>query len=280
MSPVLDEVEEFDHVHLGAAGPVPPGESGRAGERQDHSAVACGPPLADPHEHCHEPARDEQRDDRADDPDELPGKRRSELAAQAARDGRGQHEHGSDQRRRDESRRMQPGTVIHAGCIFFITVRVTIRPYASDLPTRLRNGRCARPGELRDSRARRRPVASTALPDHGRGTGAPGAGDRDGVCRHQPRQPADADRTGVAHRRSTVLQARRKPGAGRDGGDHRRRPRTSAREPARPAGRRVLGAAVRERLHEIRPRRRQDSLAAHGSVGGPELEALAWQHPG
>ncbi len=36
-------------------------------------------------------------------------------------------------------------------------------------------------------------------------------------------------------------------------------------------------AAVREHLHEVRPRRRPHRLAPHGPVGGPELEALAGQ---
>ena len=46
---------------------------------------------------------------------------------------------------------------------------------------------------------------------------------------------------------------------------------------ARPAGRRILDAAVRQRLHAVPARRRPHGLAAHGSVGRPELEAIAGQ---
>ena len=51
--------------------------------------------------------------------------------------------------------------------------------------------------------------------------------------------------------------------------------RPSGAESARHSGRRVLDAAVRQRLHAVRARRRQDGLAAHGSMGRTELEAVA-----
>ena len=54
-----------------------------------------------------------------------------------------------------------------------------------------------------------------------------------------------------------------------------RRSRPSAREPPRSAGRRLLDAAVRERLHALPARGRQDRVAAQRSVGGTELEAIA-----
>ena len=38
------------------------------------------------------------------------------------------------------------------------------------------------------------------------------------------------------------------------------------------------GSAVRQRVHEVRARRRPHGLAAHGPVGRPELETLAGQH--
>ena len=43
-------------------------------------------------------------------------------------------------------------------------------------------------------------------------------------------------------------------------------------------GGRVLGRAVRERVHEVCPRRRPHRLAAHGSVGRPGLETFAGKH--
>ena len=55
------------------------------------------------------------------------------------------------------------------------------------------------------------------------------------------------------------------------------RPRIPGSEPARHPGRRLLDAAVRQRLHAVPSRRRQDRLAAHGSMGRTELEALAGQ---
>ena len=90
--------------------------------------------------------------------------------------------------------------------------------------------------------------------------------------RRTPIEQAVADRRRRCSRAYVEALA---PGA--PGHDRRHRPRASAREPARPAGRRVLGAAVRERLHEVRARRRQDGVAAHGPVGGTELEAIAGQ---
>ena len=67
-------------------------------------------------------------------------------------------------------------------------------------------------------------------------------------------------------------------GAGK--ADRRRRAgvRISRAEPARHSRRRVLGAAVRQRLHEVRARRRPHRLAAHGPVGGTALAAFARQH--
>ena len=47
-----------------------------------------------------------------------------------------------------------------------------------------------------------------------------------------------------------------------------RRPRPSDREPARPPGRRLLDAAVRQRLHAVPARRRQDRVAAQDQWEG------------
>ena len=69
---------------------------------------------------------------------------------------------------------------------------------------------------------------------------------------------------------TTSSPARRSTLTGADRGHPRR-------QPPRHPGRRILDAAVRQRLHAVRARRRQDGVAAHGSVGGPGLEAVARQ---
>ena len=66
-------------------------------------------------------------------------------------------------------------------------------------------------------------------------------------------------------------------GRGQDGRYRHRHLRASGAEPAQPAGRRVLGAAVRERVHEVRARRRDDHLGPHGPVGRAELAPLTGQ---
>ena len=53
--------------------------------------------------------------------------------------------------------------------------------------------------------------------------------------------------------------------------------RPSVPQPRRPAARRVLGAAVRQRLHAVRARGWKHGVDAHGSVGRAELEAIARQ---
>ena len=92
------------------------------------------------------------------------------------------------------------------------------------------------------------------------------------ISRDNQRTPIE--QTG-ADRRAALLEIRRAARTWRRGGDRRRRSRASAREPARPPGRRVLGAAVRERLHALSARGRPHGLDAHGSVGRAELEAVA-----
>ena len=91
----------------------------------------------------------------------------------------------------------------------------------------------------------------------------------------------DNQRTPIeqASRRASPLFSRFVEGSrpGRAAAITARRSRPSGREPARHARRRVLGAAVRQRLHAVPARRRPDRLAAHGSVGRAELEALARQ---
>ena len=59
-----------------------------------------------------------------------------------------------------------------------------------------------------------------------------------------------------------------------------RRSRPSARQPPRSACRRVLDAALRERLHALPAGGRQDRVAAQRSVGGTELEAVAREPAG
>ena len=104
---------------------------------------------------------------------------------------------------------------------------------------------------------------------------------RPGVRRDQPRRASRAgrrshrpDETGVplfgVERRRARSRAHRRwsttPSFGHPG-------QTAERH----SGGRLLGPAVRERLHAIRACRRPRGLAAHGPVGRTELEALARQ---
>ena len=89
-----------------------------------------------------------------------------------------------------------------------------------------------------------------------------------------------ADRSDEPDGRAAVCRQRREPRAGSGGRHRREHVRLSGARPARHPGRRLLGAAVRQRLHEVRARRRPHGVAAHGPVGGPELEAIARQHLG
>ena len=89
---------------------------------------------------------------------------------------------------------------------------------------------------------------------------------------------AHADPADGRDRRAAVRRERREPRAGQSGGDRRATFGFPSQSLQRHSGGRVLGAAVRERLHEVRARRRAHRLAAHGPVGRTELEALAGQH--
>mgnify|MGYP003693585495 CR=1 FL=1 len=93
------------------------------------------------------------------------------------------------------------------------------------------------------------------------------------------RQSTDADSADRRDGRSVVRgrhQAKRRRGA----------PLSSTREafgfPVRSLRdvprRRVLGATVRQRLYQVRARRRPHRLAAHGPVGGTALATIARQH--
>ena len=113
-------------------------------------------------------------------------------------------------------------------------------------------------------------------------TGACGADHRTRLRRAQPRRTT-AKATPIQQTGETgvpLFGVTSVDNARRDKRHRRRRPgvRLSGREPARHSRRRVLGAAVRQRLHQVRARRRPHRLAAHGPVGRTALAAIARQH--
>ena len=96
------------------------------------------------------------------------------------------------------------------------------------------------------------------------------------ISRTNDRDPDPADRH---HRRAAVRGERRVAGAGGRRAVRRRRPGYPVKS-LRDCPAATTGAAVRQRLHEVRARRRPHRVAAHGSVGGAELETIARQHRG
>ncbi len=104
--------------------------------------------------------------------------------------------------------------------------------------------------------------------------------DRPRLRRDQQDQRSHANPAGRHQWRAVVRRQRRVAGARHCRRHRRHDARLSDEESSRSARRRLLGAGVRQRLHEVRARRWPHRVDAHGSVGRAELEAIARQHRG
>ena len=229
------------------------------------------------------------RDEAADDRHEPAGKLRPDPGADVADERRGQDERHRSGNRHDESGRAQARRGIHEiGSLHYVlngsrrahadrVISVRPLPDRGGLAIALAgiDGQRAVPAEAAPPQAavERPPNRDLVFAPEARAE----AGHRHGLRRDQPRQPAVADRAGRADRRPAVLEVRRGARAGRGRDDRPRRSRPSGRQPARSAGRRVLDAALRQRLHALPAGGRQDRVAAQRPVGGTELEAVARQ---